>query len=120
MIFNAETRARNAFIEASIAQTREALDSPTLPDYLGQTMVAGLKDVGDRLFIPHISDGEIKIPRKHKDSDGIPVLALREGDPALRWGSDFAHLYPRQRRKITQTMESGATTGPRFPHLSTL
>ena len=113
MLLNSETRQRHAFIERSIKATQaEFAHNQHLQARLGDSAVyfAGL---WDRLFVPTVRNDQVHIPRRHRDSNGIPIIALDPNDHDLHLGEEFALFYPLQRQQIRKRLGGWGIYGAR-------
>lgn len=111
MFISQETRERTAFIENSIGSSHNRfVDDPHMQGRLG-TFATYLARLTERMFIPNIRGGEVRIPRKYRE-EGVAVLARGANDPLLFLGSDFGILTTQQKQYATSTLEAWSQHDP--------
>jgi hypothetical protein len=90
-----EQRARHTVAERAIATLQDSLRSPALAQRLG-TSLGSLTDIADRLYVPNTHDGLVKVPRQHRNTDNIAVIALHRDD-TLNVPTSFVEQTEKQR-----------------------
>jgi len=81
MFFTPEdTRRRYAIIESSQFELVENLALPRVVEALGQSTVDAILEGNDQLYIPNIHNGELIIPRRYRNKNKIPVIAIDPGE----------------------------------------
>src|SRR5688572_7934287 len=111
MFINPDKRQRHAFIESSIDAVRdEFANNPHLQEHLG-SKAAYFTGLCDRLFVPNIKNSQVGIPKKHRDGNGLPIIALQSHELGVYLVEEFSLFYPLQRERIRQKLGDWGVRG---------
>ncbi len=101
-----EARRRSRFVERVQKEVIEVLSWEETQAVLGKFAV-DLLCAAEALYVPNIKDGTVSAPKKHRDANTTPVIAMKPGE-TLRLDASLKTMSPEQRLRVAETAEAWA------------
>jgi hypothetical protein len=102
-ISRGEQRERELFIENTVSDFQMALRNRKVQDALGSAALS-LFSTSQKLYLPHLRDGIVSAPAGYKDTDLVPIVAMKEGE-RLRLDDTLAVMSATQRGNMNAELK---------------